>query len=191
VDLAGITSLELSWLNRVAISERDKYFDWQPADPAIFMQLLELCLPHVPPGNLTFLDAGCGIGTKCLLAAQSGLAAYGIDRVPEYLEEAARLGVDCELALAEDYQHYADFGLVYCNHPMVCGPGCEDEAVLEHYIHVQMAPGSVLMFANYDLAPGCSVHPQDRPCTDECPHEAAAWPQVARLGPWTAAWVKP
>jgi SAM-dependent methyltransferase len=191
VTLDEISALEASWLNRVQVSEREKYFDWQPADPVVFTRLLELCLPHVPPGNRTFLDAGCGIGTKCLIAAQHGLAAYGFDRVPEYVAEARRLGVSADPGLAEMYQGYGQHGLVYVNHPLACGPGCDDEATLEHYIHEQMAPGSVLMFMNYDLAPGCSVHSQDQPCTDACPHDAAAWPEIARLGAWMAAWVKP
>jgi hypothetical protein len=98
--------------------------------------------------------------------------------------------VDAWVALAQEYTGYGRFGLVYFNHPMVCGPGCEDEAELEHLIHEGMAPGAVLMAANYDLAPGCPVHPATQPCDITCPHKVG-WAQVARLGDWDAAWVKP
>jgi hypothetical protein len=186
--LEAITALEASWLGRVATTARDRYFDWQPAAPALFTRLLAACLPHVPPGNRTFIDAGCGIGTKCLLAGRYGLAAHGIDRVPEYVAEAARLGVSAELALIEDYTGFARYGLVYVDHPAVGGG---DEARLEAGIHAQMAPRSVLMAMSYDLAPGCPAHPPGRPCDDACPTDAHdGWTEVARLGAWIAGWVK-
>jgi SAM-dependent methyltransferase len=191
VTLDEIAALEDAWRGRVQVTEPERYFGWEPAPPDRFSRFLAAVLPHVPASNRTFLEVGCGIGTKCLIAADAGLAVYGFDRVPEYTAEARRLGVEAWVGLAQEFTGYGRFGLVYFNHPMVCGPGCEDEAELEHLIHQQMAPGSVLMAANYDLAPGCSVHPPSEPCTDACPWDAAGWVQVARLGPWDAAWVKP
>ena len=190
LSLDEITQLEQDWIGRVAVSEPETYFDWQPASVDLFSQLLGACLPHVPVGMPGFLDVGCGIGTKCLLAQQAGFTAYGIDRVPEYLAEAAQLGVSAEQVLAGDYTGYSGFGLVYVNHPLNCGEGCDDEAVLEHTIHVAMSPGAVCAGMNYDLAPGCTAHPPDQPCTDACPGTLDGWTEIARLGPWVAAWVK-
>jgi SAM-dependent methyltransferase len=189
VDRGQIAALEAEWQGRVQVTPG--YCGWEPYDPGKFTRLLSLCLPHVPPGNRTFLDVGCGIGTKCLLAAQAGLDPSGFDRVPEFVAEARRLGVAAEVADARDYQGYGAPGLVYVNHPLACGGGCDDEAALEHLIHERMASGAVLMAVNYDLAPGCTVHPPSRPCDEGCPPGAAGWPQVARLGAWDAAWVKP
>ena len=191
LSLDEITQLEQDWTGRVAVSEPETYFDWQPASVDLFSQLLGACLPHVPVGMPGFLDVGCGIGTKCLLAAQAGLTAHGIDRVPEYLAEAVALGVSAEQVLAGDYTGYGGYGLVYVNHPLACGPGCDDEAALEHGIHQAMASGSVLAGMNYDLAPGCTAHGPARPCDEFCPTGAYdGWVQVARLGAWVAAWVK-
>ena len=164
-----IAGLEQAWAGRVTGREDPAFFGWEPAPLPVFTGLLAGCLPHVPPGNRSFLDAGCGIGTKCQLAWQQGLDPYGIDRVPEYLEEARRSGLACELALAEDYDGYARFGLVYVNHPLR-GPAAE--AALEAGIHAAMAPGAVLLAVNYALAP-------------------PGWAEVARSGEWNAAWVKP
>lgn len=192
-----IAALEQQWIGRVQIDQPSVYFDWQPAPVPLFTSLLEACLPHVPPGNRTFLDAGCGIGTKCLLAVSYGLAAYGIDRVPEYLAEAASLGVSTEQTLIESYTGYSTHGLVYLNHPLVCGGDCDDEAVLAHGIQVQMASGAVLLSVNYDLAPGClnprhagAVVPCDDSCTKGYISSYDEWTEVARSGDWNAAWVK-
>jgi hypothetical protein len=166
--LDEIAALEQQWVGRVQVSARDRYFDWQPAPVGMFNSLLEECLPYVPLHNLTFLDAGGGIGTKCLLAQRYGLIAHNIDRVSEYISEACRLGVDSELSLIEDYVAISEYGIVYVNHPLV--PDFE-EVVIERDIHDRMGFGSVLMSINYDVAP-------------------SGWTEVARIGPWNAAWVK-
>jgi hypothetical protein len=110
--------------------------------------------------------------------------------MPEFLTEAIRLGVACELADARDWDGYDRFGLVYLNHPLVCGPNCKDEAVLENWVHGQMSSGSVLLAVNYDLAPGCPAHGSLSPCNDDCPG-TASWHEITRTGQWAAAWVKP
>lgn len=186
-----IIQLEQDWIGRVAVSEPETYFDWQPAPLDLFTQLLQACLPVVPVGMPGFLDVGCGIGTKCLIATQAGLTASGIDRVPEYLAEAATLGVSTEQVLAEDYTGYGNFGLVYMNHPLVTGPGDNRQALLAHSVHLAMAADAVLIDINYDLAPGCLSHPPDRACDTACRIDAySGWVQVARAGDWNAAWVK-
>ena len=182
-----MTALEAAWRGRVQVPS--EFFGWEPYDLPAFMELLAAAMAAAPAGAL-FFDAGCGIGTKCLIAAQAGCVASGIDRVPEFVTEARRLGVDAQVADVRDWD-YSPYGIVYVNHPLACGPGCDDEAVLEHRVHESMAPGAALISVNYDLAPGCSVHGPDVPCTEACPHAAAAWREIARLGAWAAAWAKP
>lgn len=165
MDAAEIAALERSWEGRVQVSEPARYYGWVPSRATLFQGLLGLCVPHAP--SRTFLDAGCGIGTKCLLAQQMGLAAHGIDRVLEYVEEAQRLGVGAEVCHIENYTGYASFGIVYFYQP---APD-DYEPVLEKVIHERMAPGAVLMSAAYVRDPG--------------------WPEIARLGERIAAWVKP
>lgn len=191
MERAGIVALEQEWIGRVEISQPETYFDWQPFPVEQFITLLEACFLHVPVGNRTFLDAGCGIGTKLLIAADHNLDAHGIDRVPEYLTEAAQLGTDVEQSLIEDYAAYGTFGLVYVNHPLATSATDMDEVLLERLIHDQMASGSVLLAVNYDLAPGCTAHPPDRVCDENCPIDTYdGWAEIVRDGAWNAGWVK-
>lgn len=186
-----IAAIDREWIGRVEISQPETYFDWQPFPVGQFTTLLQACLPHVPDGNRTFLDTGCGIGTKLLIAADHGLDAHGIDRVPEYLAEAARLGASVEQTLAEDYAAYGTFGLVYVNHPLATSPTDTDEVLLERLIHDQMTSGAVLLAVNYDLAPGCIAHPPGRVCDEDCLTDVYdGWTEIVRDGAWNAGWVK-
>lgn len=186
MDLDEIAALEQAWLRKVAVPP--EFFGWEPYDLTGFTDLLRQALPHVPPGNRTFLDAGCGIGTKCLVAEGCGLRAHGIDREPAFLAEARRLGVECEPADVRDFPRYGEYGLVYVNHPLT-DPAAE--VALERYVHEQAARRSVLLAVNYDLAPLCPAHPPVRPCDESCPQGAGPWLEVARSGAWAAARVKP
>lgn len=169
MDMDQLASLEASWLRR--IQPPPGAFGWEPYDLSAFTALLRQAVLHVPRSNTSFIDVGCGIGTKCLVAEQFGLSAWGIDIVPEFLAEAQRHWVRAVLADARTYTRYADFGLVYINHPLVCGDGCAQETELEEYVQAGMASGAVLLSVNYEACP--------------------VWPEVARDGDWAAAWVKP
>jgi trans-aconitate methyltransferase len=114
-------------------------FGWAPYDLDEFARLLGIAIGAAR--GRTFLDAGCGIGTKCLLAAERGLAAHGIDRVPAYAERAVQLGVSAEVADVRGWSRYGEFAIVYVSHPL--RPGAEEP--FERWLHGQMAPGSVLM----------------------------------------------
>jgi SAM-dependent methyltransferase len=166
--LDEIAALEQEWIGKVQVSQSETYFDWQPSPVGLFTQLLEECLPYVQAGNQTFLDVGCGIGTKCLIAASYGLSVSGIDRVSDYIDESARLGIVTQQMLIEDFADYADYGLVYVNHPR---KDQEGEADLERQIQDHMSMGSVLLAINYGVSPN-------------------GWTEVARQGDWNAAWVK-
>jgi hypothetical protein len=192
VTLDEIATLEQQWIGQVQITSPETYFDWQPFPPDLFNQLLTACLPSVPSGNQTFLDVGCGICTKCILAQQAGLAAHGIDRVSEYLAEAATLGISVDLVLAEDFTGYDNYGLVYMNHPLITiNPDDNRQALLAASIHDQVASGSALLSVNYDLAPGCTSHLPNRACDANCRTDAYnGWTEIVRSGPWDAAWVK-
>lgn len=169
MDRAAIAALEAAWQHRVPVREPGEFWDWQPADLGVFARLLAAAVPHCPPGR-TFCDVGCGIGTKCLLAEAAGIPAAGIDRVPEYLAEAARLGVAVTLADARTYRRYRSHGIVYVNHPLRDSAA---EEVLERYIHAEMAPGAVLMAYNA----GC--FPPD------------TWREITADRPaWRGVWVK-
>lgn len=180
--LEEINALEQSWIGRIPADPG--YFAWEPFPVKQFADLLAA----VPRGR--FIDAGCGIGTKCFLAAQAGFDAEGIERVPAFVAEAHRLGVRAVQADVRDWD-FSPYDVVYVNHPLACGEGCDDEAVLEHHIHETMRSGAALIAVNYDLAPGCVAHSQLVPCGDSCqPHSLVGYREVARAAQWAAVWVK-
>jgi SAM-dependent methyltransferase len=188
VDINTLRQLEGYWHIQGVATEPETYFGWEPYDLDQFWQLLQGCIPHVPADRQSFVDIGCGIGTKCLLAQNAGLAVFGVERVPTYVAEAQRLGVEVWQGLAQDFTQYDQYGLVYVNHPMASGGNTE--ALLENSIQSSMASGSVLMSVNYDLAPGCPHHPPTSPCSEAC-GGASSWPEIARINDWAAAWIKP
>ncbi len=185
-----LDALERSWQWRVPPDD-PLCCDWQPYDLGGFAVLLEQVLPYVPQGRQTFLDVGCGIGTKCLVAAQYGLAASGVERVSAYAAAARELGVSVTVADARTWDGYGDYGLVYLNHPLICGEGCNDEAALERRVQDMMSPGAILLSVNYDLMPGCPAHPATQPCDDSCGRQGS-WEVVLNgTRRWDAAWRKP
>jgi trans-aconitate methyltransferase len=123
-------------------------FGWAPYDLDVFDRLLSAAIGAAR--GSAFLDAGCGLGTKCLRAAERGLTAYGIDRVPAYVKRAAQLGVSCEVADVREWKRYGEFSIVYVSHPL--RPGAEES--FETWLHGQMAPGSVLMTPRIGSVPG-------------------------------------
>jgi SAM-dependent methyltransferase len=163
VTLEELVELEASWQNKV--SPIPGCFGWEPYSLESFSELLAIAASR----NFlaSFLDAGAGIGTKVIRATHYGLIASGIDLVPEFLAEAARIGADVQYGDVREWD-YSLYGIVYVNHPLI---DQDEEAQLEFAIHDGMASGSVLVAVNYGIAPD--------------------WPEIGRIGEWNAVWVKP
>lgn len=123
-------------------------FGWAPYDLDEFDRLLGIAA-RAATGN-RFIDVGCGIGTKCLLAREHGLDVYGIDRIQGYVDRARELGVNAEVADVRGWPRYRDFDIVYVSHPMRPDP----ESVFEVWLHDQMSPGSVLVTLRGSVIPG-------------------------------------
>jgi len=149
VDLARIAALEADWLTRLPrVRAHLEFYGWEPYDLGEFTRLLDAAIPHA--ARRSFLDAGCGIGTKCLAAASRGLTAEGVELVPAYAARTRRLGVTVHKADVRGWPHYADYGIVYVNCPL---KGEAAEARFERWLHGQMAPGAVLISVNDCAAP--------------------------------------
>ena len=101
-----------------------------------------------------FLDVGCGVGHKILLACSMGYDAYGLEIVNEYIEEGRKLlqlfdidkvrqrfiGGD-----ALEYNDYNRFRVLFCSQLFVDG---ELQKQLQDRIVNQMRPGAVIIFPN-------------------------------------------
>lgn len=88
-----------------------------------------------------FLEIGCGIGTKVMLADVL-FEAHGFDVVEEYLELARRLG--CKRVFQSDmmlYENFSDFDLLYF---YAGSKEVELQREFENRIHQQMKVGALL-----------------------------------------------
>jgi trans-aconitate methyltransferase len=97
-------------------------------------------------GRPSFLDVGCGPGTKCQIAAAFFVRAHGIDLDPEMIAEAKARGasdVTAEVADAFTWDRYGEFAIVYVNRPSTL----QDK--LEKRVCDLMAPGAVLIACNW------------------------------------------
>lgn len=97
----------------------------------------------VPASELRFLEAGCGIGTKCELARLIGYQANGIDLLEQYVELARQVFPDCRFETANALDHdYAGFDIVYYHVPFF-----EEHLIeqLEERISSRLSAGSVLI----------------------------------------------
>ncbi len=63
--------------------------------------------------KLKFLDVGCGLGIKPLLAKFANFESYGIDLNPDYCAIATSLGIEVECVNALEYQKYNLFDVIY------------------------------------------------------------------------------
>jgi SAM-dependent methyltransferase len=164
-----IAALERDWLGRFPrLRDQEEFHGWEPYDLTGFGYLLDLAIPRAR--SLSFLDAGCGIGTKCLLAAAAGLAAEGVEHVPEYAAQARALGITVHEADVRGWPDYGRFGVVYVNCPL------KDEtagAQFEKWLYGELAPAAVLIAVNRCTVPAGWVTVLDEP------------------GEYRGVWVKP
>jgi len=140
--------LERHWLNREP-GTGSRYLPWMPFSIPAYIELVAEALPEAP-GN-RFLDVGCGIGTKMLLAREIfGLDVAGIEASPVYAEQAKTLGLDVLVIDAADFGGYDGYDLIWFYRP-VRDPDLQ--AALEKAVWDQVAPGAVVIGANLEAPP--------------------------------------
>lgn len=143
-----LEELEAYWYGRLVAGVPDGCLPWLPYPLAQFRVLLEAAMRAALRD--TFLDACCGVGTKCLAAAATGLVTTGLEIVPAYAAEARRHGVVVIQADARTWKGYAGpWGIVYLNHPLA-DEG--EEALLERRVQTCIKPGVVFITVN-SMAP--------------------------------------
>lgn len=92
-------------------------------------------------GNRLFLDVGCGIGTKLLIAHFLGWRVAGVELHAPYAEIARKLVPEASIITGDAFQH-ADFqaDLLYMYRPRISDEG---EAELEAHIASFLRPGNL------------------------------------------------
>ncbi|MCA9190569.1 MAG: methyltransferase domain-containing protein [Planctomycetales bacterium] len=96
-----------------------------------------------PLNEAQFLEIGCGIGTKCELARQTGMSATGVDLLAEYVALARRVYPLCSFVHANALElDYCTFDIVYYHVPFF---GDELVRELEQRLLQQLPLGSMLI----------------------------------------------
>jgi len=142
-----IQTLEQEWVRREVPHPPD-CFGWAPAPIGLFQELLQVAVEHTDGGR--FLDVGSGIGTKLMLAQQAGFQVEGVEQLDELVAVADEHGLTTHQADARGWDGYANYDVVYVNHPLA---NTEIEEPFEAWLHQQLKPGVVLIQVNDCLAP--------------------------------------
>jgi SAM-dependent methyltransferase len=144
--LQEMTDLDNAWLKRHRVLRQNtQVYGWEPYPPAEFVRLLYIAMAR---NQGPFIDLGCGIGTKVLLAEAIGLKALGVELFPAYAAEAKRLGANVvrwDLRDGPPDPTIRKCGIVYINHPF---RDTVAEDILELRVQEVMAPGAVLITVN-------------------------------------------
>lgn len=150
--LRQVYAIEASWNALKVTYPREDAVHFLPLPIPQFVAMLTDAVMAAPtwwggdhePMQTTFLDAGCGTGTKLMLAeALFGVAGCGIDIVPEFIAAARQSGLKADLIDAFEFGAYDAYDIVYVNRPSTL----QDE--LEKLICDRMRPGAVLLAANW------------------------------------------
>jgi trans-aconitate methyltransferase len=150
--LSTATEQERSWQGKVPEANDERHIPWLPFPIPEFVALTALAAAEADGPR--FLEIGCGIGTKMLLAqAIFQLDVTGFDRVPEFVEQACGNGLNAVRADAATWDGYGEFDIVWFNRPL---REAAEEAALETRVWEFTAPGTVVMCANLEARPPSS-----------------------------------
>lgn len=147
--LRNVAALDTDWMSSQAGRDDRHCAPWMPFPVFDFIALTAEALPESPGDR--FLEIGCGIGTRMLLAQEIyGLDVSGVERVPEYAEQARALGLTVSVEDALAHKGYGGHDILWFNRPF------RDQMLqraLEQRVWEQMAPGAVAMCANLESPP--------------------------------------
>jgi hypothetical protein len=130
------------------------FFQYRPYPLSIFGKVLDTIYPDQPLDS--FLEVGCGIGTKMLLTRALFPTAVvgGFDRTRSYIELAYDLfrqypkynhNLDISIEDAQAYDSYRSYDCIFLNRPIW---DYDYETSLEHQVAEQLPRGGVLMLGN-------------------------------------------
>jgi trans-aconitate methyltransferase len=158
-DIAGtirsVDRLEREWMGKVPDASTPLNTPWMPFPRHDFVAMLTDAVAEAEGGRL--LDVGCGPGTKMMLAsAIFDLDAHGVERVPEYVAAARKMGLLVHEADAAEWKGYGEYDIVWFNRPF---RDREAQRALEFRVWDELRPGAVVMCANLENQPPSSWYP--------------------------------
>lgn len=147
----AIVRLETGWVDYHGDTE---WFDAHPLPMPEFLRGMDVC---GEPGR--FIDLGCSMGTKMLVAYLLGWEVAGVEMYPDYAAAARRLVPEatihtCDVRETPDLDTY---DVVYSYRLCV---DLDAQHELNRWIVDHMRPGALYFCAGSDPV-GCSVEPVD------------------------------
>jgi protein-L-isoaspartate O-methyltransferase len=135
-----VDRLERGWYAAEAWDGSDTH-PYTPYPLPEFLAGLDAAIKAAPGPR--YLEVGCGIGSKLVIAANLGLDVTAIESRERYAAVARHLcpAAVIEIADARGWGRYGGFDMIYCYRPIVSEAG---EAALEADITAQAKTGSVL-----------------------------------------------
>jgi len=130
------------------------YWQYRPYPVAMLGSVLKDVVYKYEVFN--FLEVGCGIGTKLVMANKIfGLRAFGFDRNSEYISRAKATLLQYGCAFSDDvavnvddameFQYYKDFDCIFLNRPIW---NWNLEVSLERMVQDVIEPGTILILGN-------------------------------------------
>lgn len=147
--LQQVSELDRQWMGKVPGAGDARHTPWMPFPVPEFITLLAAAVTEAD-GD-AFLEIGAGIGTKMLVAKTLfGLGVAGVERVPEYVAQAAEMGITVLEADILDFADYAPFDIIWFNRAF---RDASAQTQLEHQVWDGVRPGAVVMCANLENKP--------------------------------------
>jgi trans-aconitate methyltransferase len=149
----ALESAEHAWLP-TELPPHSEFYSYISFDNAVFVRTLEL-VRDLTEGR-QFVDVGCGIGTKLVLAHVMGFAVTGIECREQYAATAHWVCPDAKIenADARGYWPYDAFDVVYMYRPIQSGEG---QAALDAWIYERARPGALLVSDGSFAAQGAEL----------------------------------
>jgi len=166
--LSDVRQIERKWQKQVDVGDESMFAGWMPSDVAQFLVLLVEAIAEAP--GTSFLEVGCGPGTKMMLARDLfGLDVTGFDRVPEFVAAAREQGLNAAVCDATVFDAYGKFDIVFFNRPFRDRQMQRD---LERLVYSKVRRGSVVICMNLETQP-----PQDKylVVTDDWESRRGVW----------------
>jgi SAM-dependent methyltransferase len=134
-------------------------FGYRPYPAGAFCSLLHEAVKVVPPhfasAAKSFLEVGCGTGTKLVLANKIfDLMVYGFDKHLDYFKASQDLvhkyGTQHPISYiwrqdVKDFHDWKLFDIIFLNRPLRDN---KEQLALEEEVYDRMLPGSVLILGN-------------------------------------------
>ena len=147
--MLNVRRIERDWQKKADIGDEQMFTGWMPSDVAQFLILLIEAITEAP--GRSFLEVGCGPGTKMMLARDLfGLDVTGFDRVEAYVTAARQQGLNVAQCDAADFDAYSKFDIVFFNRPFRDRQAQRD---LENMVYRKIRRGAVVICMNLESQP--------------------------------------